>query len=162
MTGISIFAVLKASFSTISRRDTMERRSLGTSMPTACLPGMGATMRTLEAASLRAMLSERLRDLGELDAGRRQDLEHRDDRALADARYLGLDLEFCQGIAQDLGRALGLLVDDPVLAVGIGREDAIGGHGVGLVLAARCARLEYAAVRRGGVLGPAFERAAPT
>jgi len=38
----------------------MERRSFGTSMPTACLPGMGATIRTLDAASLSAMLSLRL------------------------------------------------------------------------------------------------------
>ncbi len=38
----------------------MERTLLGTSMPTACRPGMGATMRTLGAARRRAMLSARL------------------------------------------------------------------------------------------------------
>jgi hypothetical protein len=40
--------------------ETMARFLLGTSMPTACLPGIGATMRTLGAARRRAMLSERL------------------------------------------------------------------------------------------------------
>ncbi len=59
-TGISIFAALKDSASMSSRRETMERVAFGTSMPTACLPGIGATMRTLEAASRRAMLSARV------------------------------------------------------------------------------------------------------
>ena len=82
----------------------MERLSFGTSMPTACLPGMGATMRTLEAASRRAMLSARFAILESLHAGGRQDLEHGDDRALADAGHLGLDVEFLQGLPEDLGR----------------------------------------------------------
>ena len=37
----------------------MARTLLGTSIPTACRPGIGATMRTLGAARRRAMLSER-------------------------------------------------------------------------------------------------------
>ncbi len=45
--------------STISRKLTMARSRLGTSMPTACLPGIGATMRTLGAARRSAMLSAR-------------------------------------------------------------------------------------------------------
>ncbi len=36
---------------------TRDRFLLGTSTPMACFPGMGATMRTLEAASLSATLS---------------------------------------------------------------------------------------------------------
>ncbi len=44
----------------ISLKETMERTRLGTSMPTACRPGIGATMRTLGAARRSAMLSDRL------------------------------------------------------------------------------------------------------
>ena len=45
---------------TISRNETTARRRLGTSMPTACFPGIGATIRTRDAASRSAMLSARL------------------------------------------------------------------------------------------------------
>ena len=50
----------------------MARWRFGTSMPTACLPGIGATMRTREAASRSAMLSARLtmRDILTPGAGR--------------------------------------------------------------------------------------------
>ena len=78
-----------------------------------------------------------VRDLGQFDSGRGQDLEHGDDGALADSCHFSLDLQFGQGLAKYLGRALGLLVHDPVLAVGVGGEDSLRGDEVGLVLAAR-------------------------
>ncbi len=68
----------------------MARSLFGTSMPTACLPGMGATMRTREAARRRAMLSERFAIFETFTPGGGQDLEHGDDRALADAGHLGV------------------------------------------------------------------------
>ena len=78
-----------------------------------------------------------VRDLGQFDSGRGQDLEHGDDGTLADSGHFRLDLEFGQGLAKYLGRALGLLVHDPVLAVGVGGEDSLRGDKIGLVLAAR-------------------------
>ena len=50
MTGISIFFAWGVSVSISSRKLTRERLRFGTSMPTACFPGIGATIRTLEAA----------------------------------------------------------------------------------------------------------------
>ncbi len=48
------------SSATISLRKTFSRALFGTSMPTAALPGMGATMRTRSASSDMARSSERL------------------------------------------------------------------------------------------------------
>ena len=49
---------LRASWlSSTSRRGTTSTVSLGISMPTAALPGMGASMRMLGAAKLSAMSS---------------------------------------------------------------------------------------------------------
>ena len=59
-TGIAILAASGKSVSISSRKLTIERFLLGTSMPTACFPGMGATIRTLEAARRNAILSCRL------------------------------------------------------------------------------------------------------
>ena len=56
-TGIDMDLKSGKSCSIISRKLTIERFLLGTSIPTAALPGIGATMRTELAASLRAILS---------------------------------------------------------------------------------------------------------
>ena len=58
--GSLVDAARKSLCSRRVRKPTMARERLGTSMPTACLPGIGATMRTREAASCSAMLSARL------------------------------------------------------------------------------------------------------
>ena len=53
-------AVRKVSEPSSSRMPTTLTLRLGTSMPTAALPGMGASMRTPTAARFRAMSSARL------------------------------------------------------------------------------------------------------
>ena len=45
-TGTAIFFHSGRSISIISRKPTTERLRFGTSIPTACLPGIGATIRT--------------------------------------------------------------------------------------------------------------------
>ena len=54
------FSLLKASDSIMSRRETTDGSSLGTSMPTKPLPGIGAWMRMLRAESASARSSARL------------------------------------------------------------------------------------------------------
>ena len=56
-TGTACLRKAGCSVSINSLKLTMARSLLGTSIPTACLPGMGATIRTLDAARRRAMLS---------------------------------------------------------------------------------------------------------
>ena len=56
-TGTAIFASCGTSVSINSRILTIARFAFGTSIPTASFPGIGATIRTLGAASLNAMLS---------------------------------------------------------------------------------------------------------
>ena len=57
ITGTFIFAKTSKSFSIISLKLTIALSLFGTSIPTACFPGIGATIRTLLAASLKAILS---------------------------------------------------------------------------------------------------------
>ena len=56
-TGIAIFLYSLRFCSMSSRKVTIARSSLGTSIPTARLPGIGATILTELAARRRAMLS---------------------------------------------------------------------------------------------------------
>ena len=56
-TGIAIFLKAGISVSINSLKLTIARSLFGTSIPTACFPGMGATIRTLDAARRSAMLS---------------------------------------------------------------------------------------------------------
>ena len=76
-------------------------------------------------------------DLGEADAGGGEDLEHRYNWSLSDAGDLGLDVELREGLLEDLRRLPRLVVDDPVLTVGIGVEEAVHRDGIGLGLAPR-------------------------
>ena len=57
MTGTAIFLYSGNSCSMISRKATTARSLLGTSIPTARFPGIGATMRTDFAAKRKAILS---------------------------------------------------------------------------------------------------------
>ena len=54
-----LFAEVNALDSTRPRMRTMLRWRFGTSMPTAALPGMGASMRTPEASRFKAISSAR-------------------------------------------------------------------------------------------------------
>ena len=56
-TGIAIFLYAAVSVSISSLKLTIARSLFGTSIPTALFPGIGATIRTLEAASRKAILS---------------------------------------------------------------------------------------------------------
>ena len=67
--GISILGARKFSSRSSSPKPTMARCAFGISMPTACFPGMGATIRTLDAASRSAMLSDRFTILLSLTPG---------------------------------------------------------------------------------------------
>ena len=102
----------------ISLKETMERTRLGTSMPTAWRPGMGATMRTLGAASRRAMLSERLAIFETRTPCAGRTSKSVMTGPLRMPGHLGVDVELFQGIGEDPGGALGLIVDQPVLVVG--------------------------------------------
>jgi len=62
-------------------------------------------------------------DLRDFDAVCGQNFEHGDDRALANARHFGLDAELGKGFLENPGAGAGLVVDDPVLAVGVGVEE---------------------------------------
>ena len=55
-----LFALRNSSESISSRIETMLTTLFGTSMPTAALPGIGASILTPFAARLRAISSERL------------------------------------------------------------------------------------------------------
>ena len=68
-----------------SLRRTIGRCSLGTSMPTVFLPGIGATMRTLGTRRASARSSARLVTLLSAQAGFQLDLVLGDDRAGVDA-----------------------------------------------------------------------------
>ena len=68
-TGTAIFLKAGRSMSISSLKPTMARSLFGTSIPTACLPGIGATIRTLEAAKRSAMLSPRATILLSLTPG---------------------------------------------------------------------------------------------
>ena len=58
--GILHFLGLASSVAITSFKRTITRRSLGTSMPTVVLPGIGATIRTLGTARAIARSSARL------------------------------------------------------------------------------------------------------
>lgn len=70
---------------------------------------------------------------------RRQDLEHRYDRALPNPGHLRLDIELRERIAQNFRRASSLVVDDPVLTVRIQTEDTLHRNRVGPVFSLGCA-----------------------
>ena len=80
----------------ISPSVTSSRVSFGISRPIVDLPGMTSTTRTLIADSARARSLARLRDLADLDARRRPQLEARDDRARVHLDDLDLDAEIAQ------------------------------------------------------------------
>ncbi len=70
-------------------------------------------------------------DLRDFDAVSGQDFEHGDDGAFADARHFSLNAELGEGFLEDAGAGAGLVIDDPVLAIGVGVEEAVDGHMVG-------------------------------
>ena len=69
ITGIAILSNAGFASSTISLKLTTERSAFGTSIPTACFPGIGATIRTELAARRSAILSWRATILLSLTPG---------------------------------------------------------------------------------------------
>ena len=92
----------------------MLRWSLGTSMPTVVLPGIGATIRTLGTARAIARSSARLMILRDAQAGLELDLELGDHRAGVDLDDADLVAEVEQGPLQQHGPGvdLGLVLLD--------------------------------------------------
>ena len=70
-------------------------------------------------------------DFREAHARRRQYLEHGDNRPLADAGNLGLDVELGQGFLEHDGRPARLVVDQPILTIGIRGQQVFGRHAIG-------------------------------
>lgn len=64
-----LLLLINCGVSMISRRPTISENSLGTSIPTAALPGIGASMRISEVARLRAKSLDRLTNLLTLTPG---------------------------------------------------------------------------------------------
>lgn len=78
-------------------------------------------------------------DLGNFHAVRGKYLVHGDDGTFPYPRHLGFDIELGERLPQHFGVPLRFFVDNPVLPVGIGVEDAVYGNRVGFFLP-----LEYA------------------
>ena len=96
------------------RRGTALKSLFGTSMPTALLPAIGASIRSECAARAMARSSDRRLDPAQLDVGRRVDLVLRDDGS---------------GVATDDARRdaePGQLLDDDLLVAGVERFVATG------------------------------------
>ena len=110
----------------------MERTRLGTSMPTACLPGNGGHDAHAGGRQTQGDVVGEVRDLGDPDPLRGKDLEKGDDGTFPDARHLGIDIELLQRIGENLGGALCLIVDEPVLVVGPVLQHVVHGNPVGL------------------------------
>ena len=105
---------VKSTSSRIRRRATMLKSLFGISMPTALLPGIGASIRSERAARAIARSSDEALDPADLDVGRRLDLVLGHDRAALRADDLGRDPE------------AGQLLDDDLLVPGVGRLVAAG------------------------------------
>ena len=93
---------LKSTSSRIRRRATTLKSLFGISMPTALLPGIGASIRSDRAASAIARSSDRRLDPADLDVRRRLDLVLGDDRARVAPHDLGRDPEARQLLDDDL------------------------------------------------------------
>ena len=102
--------VARAPWITSSRR-TVQRLSLGTSMPTVVLPGMGETIRTLGTASAiaRSFASPTTRETRK--PGFELDFEHGDDRACIDLH----DPDDAAVLPQRLLQHQGALLDQRLL-----------------------------------------------
>ena len=83
----------------------MRRRALGTSTPTACLPGIGARMRMSDGGQRVGEVVLELGDLADLDAGREAQLVAGDVRARDHADHLRLDAEVAERL-DELGGGL--------------------------------------------------------
>ena len=93
---------LKSTSSRIRRRATMLKSLFGISIPTALLPGIGASIRRVRAASAIARSSDEPLDPADLDVRRRLDLVLGDDRAGVAADDLGRDPEAGELLDDDL------------------------------------------------------------
>ncbi len=100
--GIFSFFTLPSDSSITSRSLTTWRCSLGTSMPTVFLPGMGATMRTLGDAKRDRQVVGQAGDLGQSQAGFELDFVLSDDGAGLDLDDLYLEAEIEKGLLQNL------------------------------------------------------------
>ena len=98
-----------------SLRRTSARCSLGISMPTVFLPGIGATMRTLGTLQVQGEVVGQARDLVDAQARFQGDLVLRDDRAGVDADDADVEAEVGEGLFQQGGPFAELLI---VLVVG--------------------------------------------
>ena len=80
--------------------------TFGTSIPTARLPGIGASMRMLSGRQIERQVILQSGDFGQFDAGRRLQGVLRDARADVGAFHLDFDVEVLEGVVDNLGVAV--------------------------------------------------------
>ena len=121
---------LKSSSSRMRRRATTLKSLFGISMPTACLPGIGASIRSERAARAIDRSSDRRLDPAELDVGGRLDLVLGHDRPGVATDDPDRDAEARQLLDDDVLDAAGARVSSPPAWSGMAMSSsvAIGGR----------------------------------